>query len=55
MNDALAAGGLHPTGLKRGQKKINHVGSYLKAIVPARNITRLEVFLTELHGVAAAL
>lgn len=55
MNDALAAGALHPTGLKRGQNNVHHVGAYLKARVTAGNVTRLQVFLTELSSVANAL
>lgn len=55
MNDALAIGALHPTGLKRGQKNVNHVGAYLKAIVTTQNVTRLQVFLRELRTVAAEL
>lgn len=55
MNNALEAGALHPTGLMRGQKKINHVGSYLKTIVTAQHVTRLEVFLSELQTIAGAL
>lgn len=55
MNDALAAGALNSTGLRRGQKNIDHVGAYLKAKVTANNISRFEVFVNELSNVAGAL
>ncbi len=55
MNDALAAGALHPTGLRRGQKNINHVSTYLKAKVTARNMTRFQVFVMELRNLGNAL
>lgn len=55
MNEALSIGSLHPTGLRRGQRKINHVGAYLKTKVTKKDVPRLEVFLTELQAIAAAL
>jgi hypothetical protein len=55
MNDALDVGALHPTGLKRGQNNIHHVGTYLKARVASKNATRLQIFLSELRTVATAL
>lgn len=55
MNETLSLGVLQTTGLRRGQRNINHVGAYLKAIVPKKNVTRLEVFLAELHTLAGTL
>lgn len=55
MNDALGVGALQPVGLKRGQKKINSVGPYLKTIAPGKNVTRLELFINELKIIAALL
>jgi hypothetical protein len=55
MNEALNIGALHLTGLKRGQKKVNSVGTYLKTIVLKQPKTRFEIFLTELQTVAGGL
>lgn len=55
MNVALSKGGLHATGLQRARKKVNNVGTYLKSIAPKKNVTRLEIFLSELQSIAVAL
>jgi len=55
MNDALNVGGLHNTGLKRGVKKVQHVGSYLKAIPPQKNKPRIELILDSMTNIAGKL
>lgn len=54
MNEAMRSGALQPTGLRRGQNKVHHVGTYLKARVAPTYRPRLDVFLTELAAVAQA-
>ncbi|NKK72494.1 hypothetical protein GFM13_19335 [Rhizobium leguminosarum bv. viciae] len=55
MNEALAAGALHGTGLKRGVRDVRYVGAYLKA-KPAHNLPpRVEIILNEMRAIAAVL
>lgn len=55
MNDAMNAGALHGTGLKRGVRDVRHVGAYLKA-KPAHNLPpRVEIILAEIRAIAALL
>ena len=55
MNEALAAGGLHGTGLQRGVNTVRHVGAYLKAQPAGHASKRIEIFLSQLHTISAAL
>lgn len=55
MNQAMNSGALHNTGLRRGVRKVRHVGSYLKS-KPAPNAKpRIELILAKMKLIAAAL
>ena len=55
MNEALAAGALHGSGLQRGVNTVKHVGAYLKAQPAGHASKRIEIFLSQMHAIAAAL
>src|SRR5205823_529705 len=56
MNDALAKGALHGTGLGRGgPNAVNHVGSFLKSKPAGKQMARIDLYLSALGPVAAAL
>ena len=57
MNDALQNGALHGSPLQRGAgtKGVNHVGTYLKATGASSPLSRVEIILTSMKTIAAAL
>lgn len=53
MNDALAKGALHPTGLKRLDNRFHNVGAWLKAKPVGLQTTRFSLIMTALDGIGA--
>lgn len=53
MNDAMNAGGLHNTGLRRGVNNVKHVGSYLKSKPTPNSKPRIELILDQMKAIAA--
>lgn len=54
MNDALAVGALHTTGIKRNGNKFHNVGAWLKAIPVGKDQSRLLTILANLELIAIA-
>lgn len=55
MNDALNAGALHPTGLRRRGNSVRNVGPWLKARPTTQQPPRIEIFLARISAIGAAL
>ena len=55
MNQVLALGALHPTGLQRGVRNLHLVGPWLKARPTPQQSTRVEIFLARIGAIAAAI
>ena len=53
MNDALAAGALHPTGIRRLNNRFHNVGAWLKAMPVGRAESRLATIIAVLDGIGA--
>jgi hypothetical protein len=51
MNDTLAQGALHPTGIRRTGNRFHNVGAWLKATPPGRAETRISTIIQSLSGV----
>ncbi len=55
MNDALKVGALHGSGLQRGVRDVHHVGGYLKAKGVHNLPPRIEIILSSMRAISAAL
>ena len=55
MNVAMAAGGLHGTGLQRGVNEVKHVGAWLKAVPVGGVKPRIEMILDDMKATALLL
>lgn len=53
MNDALARGALHPTGIQRLANRFHNVGAWLKARPVGLQDTRLSLIMNALDGIGA--
>lgn len=53
MNNTLAKGALHPTGLKRLNNRFHNVGAWLKAKPVGFQATRFLLIMTALDGIGA--
>lgn len=53
MNDALARGALHTTGIKRLDNRFHNVGAWLKATPVGRNQTRFAIIMKILDDIGA--
>lgn len=54
MNDLLAAGALHTTGIKRNGNKFHNVGAWLKATPVGRNESRLMMVIANLEAISTS-
>lgn len=54
MNDLLAVGVLHSTGIKRGANKVSNVGAWLKSTPVGGNESRIETVIKALAAAGAA-
>lgn len=54
MNDAVAAGALYTTGIKRQDNKFHNVGAWLKAKPVGRNESRLITIISLLESIGSA-
>ena len=54
MNDLLAAGALHSTGIKRNDNKFHNVGAWLKATPVGRNDSRLMMMIANLEAISTS-
>ena len=55
MNNALNAGALHNSGLRRGPNEISQIGPWLKARPQPQQPQRIELFLSRLGAIAGRL
>jgi hypothetical protein len=53
MNEALAKGALHPTGIKRLDNRFHNVGAWLKAKPVGLQETRFSLIMSALDGIGA--
>lgn len=53
MNETLARGALHPTGLKRLSNRFHNVGAWLKARPVGHQETRFSLVMSALDGIGA--
>lgn len=51
MNDTLAKGALHPTGIRRTGNRFHNVGAWLKATPPGREETRISTIIQCLNDI----
>lgn len=54
MNDILAQGVLHPTGVRRLNNRFHNVGAWLKSTPVGHNQTRFAIIVNILDGIGAA-
>lgn len=54
MNEILARGVLHPTGIQRLNNRFHNVGAWLKSTPAGRNETRFAIIMRTLDGIGAA-
>lgn len=53
MNEVLARGVLHPTGIKRLDNRFHNVGAWLKSTPVGHNQTRFAIIMSTLDGIGA--
>jgi len=53
MNEVLARGVLHPTGIKRLDNRFHNVGAWLKSTPVGHNQTRFAIIINTLDGIGA--
>ena len=53
MNDVLAHGSLHPTGIRRLNNRFHNVGAWLKSTPVGHNQTRFAIIISTLDGIGA--
>lgn len=53
MNEAMARGVLHPTGIKRLDNRFHNVGAWLKSTPVGHNQTRFAIIMNVLNGIGA--
>ena len=54
MNELLAVGNLHSTGIRRGENNVNNIGVWLKATPVKRNESRIETIIKALGVIGAS-